>query len=249
VLLDPYRELGVDVDASRAQIIAAYRAAAKRLHPDARPGDAEAEERFKRVSTAYRVLADPVARARFDAQWRAEAVAAARGAGAQGAAPAPVVVPEAKTAPPPASERRSWLDPRHAGRFFAIGITCVLLGIAAAVWVVSLDRHDAALAARGVATRATVVEVGGARKLRFTTADGRVVTSAEPVKTGEGGAPVGAVVGVHYDRSDPTSIVEDTDHIGRDVTLWIVAAKLTIGGAILAGYAVRLRRRAAKQSP
>ena len=57
-LTDYYRELGVRSDASQAEIAATYRALAKALHPDARPTDPAAAERFKRVTVAYRVLAD-----------------------------------------------------------------------------------------------------------------------------------------------------------------------------------------------
>ena len=64
---DLYAELGVDDRASREQIVAAFRARAKSLHPDMNPGDAEAAEQFKTLGRAYQVLADPDARARYDA--------------------------------------------------------------------------------------------------------------------------------------------------------------------------------------
>ena len=50
--------------------------------------------------------------------------------------------------------------------------------------------------------------------------------ATEQVKTGEEQPPVGSAVAIHYDRNDPTSIVTDDSHTGRDVTLWIVAVKL-----------------------
>ena len=236
-MLDPYVELGVDVDASRDEIVAAYRAAAKRLHPDARPGDAAAEERFKRVAAAYRVLGDPEARARFDAEWRAAAAAGAPGA------------PAAPRVGRPTAPARFAFDARHARRLVVAGVVLALLGVAAAAWVISLERRDGALAARGVRAEATVVDVGGVRKLRFTTTDGRVVVATESVKTGDGEAAVGSTVGVHYDRTDPTTIVADADHTGRDVTLWIVAVKLVLGGLVLAGYGLRVRRRAPPAAP
>src|SRR5436190_16828525 len=64
---DLYAELGVARGATRDEISTAYRARAKELHPDARPGDATAAERFARVGAAYRLLGDPAARARYDA--------------------------------------------------------------------------------------------------------------------------------------------------------------------------------------
>jgi DnaJ-class molecular chaperone len=44
----------------------AYRTLAKELHPDVRPGDRAAEERFKRATAAFNLLSDPVLRGRFD---------------------------------------------------------------------------------------------------------------------------------------------------------------------------------------
>lgn len=63
---DPYSVLGVDKDASAAEIKKAYRRIAKDCHPDLKPGDAEAEEKFKAAAAAYDLLKDPETRARFD---------------------------------------------------------------------------------------------------------------------------------------------------------------------------------------
>ena len=63
---DPYAVLGVRVDATDAEIKAAFRERAKQCHPDLHPGDAAAAERFRRVSEARRVLLSASARARFD---------------------------------------------------------------------------------------------------------------------------------------------------------------------------------------
>ncbi len=63
---DPYHVLGVRRDATQEEIRAAYRKLAKELHPDLNPGDREAGEKFKAVSSAYDLLSDPEKRARFD---------------------------------------------------------------------------------------------------------------------------------------------------------------------------------------
>lgn len=63
---DFYRELGVSSDASGEEIKKAYRKLARELHPDANPGDAKAEGRFKSVSEAYGVLSDDKKRKEYD---------------------------------------------------------------------------------------------------------------------------------------------------------------------------------------
>lgn len=63
---DPYNILGVSKDASQSDIRKAYRNLAKELHPDINPGNAAAEERFKKVSSAYHLLNNPEQKARYD---------------------------------------------------------------------------------------------------------------------------------------------------------------------------------------
>ncbi len=63
---DPYSVLGVAKDATAAEIKKAYRRIAKECHPDLKPGDAEAEAKFKAAAAAYDLLKDPETRARYD---------------------------------------------------------------------------------------------------------------------------------------------------------------------------------------
>jgi curved DNA-binding protein CbpA len=63
---DLYEVLGVERTAQPEAIRAAFRVLVKKLHPDVNPDDDEAQEAFKRVSTAYRILGDPEKRMRYD---------------------------------------------------------------------------------------------------------------------------------------------------------------------------------------
>ena len=63
---DYYKILGVDKNADAKTIKKAYRELARRYHPDANPGNKEAEEKFKEISEAYEVLSDPEKRKRYD---------------------------------------------------------------------------------------------------------------------------------------------------------------------------------------
>lgn len=63
---DYYAVLGVPKDASAKDITKAYRKLARENHPDAKPGDAAAEERFKEISAAYDVLSDETKRREYD---------------------------------------------------------------------------------------------------------------------------------------------------------------------------------------
>jgi hypothetical protein len=226
---DLYEELGVAPDATRADIAAAYRARAKELHPDTQPTDAEAAAHFARVGAAYRVLSDPEERARYDASRLTPT------------APTIVVTRPAAAPTTPAKPRR--LSRRGARWCVWGGSALIVLGLVVGTFVFSLQRHDADLRADGIATTAVVIPVNGERRLEFETRDGTVVRATESVKTGEEAPAIGSRVRIHYDPDDPTSIVTDESHTGRDVTLWIVAVKFTLGGAVLMWLGARALRR------
>ena len=63
---DYYEVLAVDRNADEATIKKAYRVLAKKYHPDANPGDKEAEKKFKEASEAYAVLSDAEKRKQYD---------------------------------------------------------------------------------------------------------------------------------------------------------------------------------------
>lgn len=63
---DYYEILGVDKNADEAAIKKAYRALAKKYHPDMNPGDKDAEAKFKEASEAYAVLSDAEKRRQYD---------------------------------------------------------------------------------------------------------------------------------------------------------------------------------------
>ncbi|HET9080456.1 MAG TPA: DnaJ C-terminal domain-containing protein [Trebonia sp.] len=63
---DYYKTLGVPKTATAAEIKKSYRELARKYHPDANKGSADAEERFKAITEAYNVLSDEKQRKEYD---------------------------------------------------------------------------------------------------------------------------------------------------------------------------------------
>ncbi|WP_322761534.1 DnaJ domain-containing protein [Frankia sp. Cr2] len=83
-----YDVLGVQPSASPAQIVTAYRQAARRTHPDT----GGSESAFRLVNTAYQVLSDPERRRAYDRRLRSRSVGGPTG-------PAAPTRPAAPTGP------------------------------------------------------------------------------------------------------------------------------------------------------
>ena len=63
---DYYAELGVDKNASQKEIKKAFRALARKFHPDNNPDDSAAEARFKEINEAYDTLSNEETRKEYD---------------------------------------------------------------------------------------------------------------------------------------------------------------------------------------
>src|SRR5476649_1502026 len=64
--MDFYVILGLDRDATLADVKRAYKRLARRHHPDINPGDRMAAAQFRQIAEAYETLSDPERRRRYD---------------------------------------------------------------------------------------------------------------------------------------------------------------------------------------
>jgi DnaJ-class molecular chaperone len=66
VMKDFYQILGVQPNATEEEIKKAFRALAKKYHPDMHPDDATMEAKFKEINDAYAILSDSKKREKYD---------------------------------------------------------------------------------------------------------------------------------------------------------------------------------------
>ena len=64
--IDYYKILGIDKNATDADIKKAYRKLARKLHPDLNPNDKDAQQKFQQINEANEVLSDPEKRKKYD---------------------------------------------------------------------------------------------------------------------------------------------------------------------------------------
>ena len=65
MISDPYKVLGVSPNASDEEIKKAYRALAKKYHPDRNPGDKEAARKMQEVNAAYEQIKNPTSQQNY----------------------------------------------------------------------------------------------------------------------------------------------------------------------------------------
>jgi len=224
---DHYAVLGVRPSATRDEIALAYRAQVRLLHPDTGPVDPDAAEQFVRVATAYEVLTGPQ-RDEYDRARR-------RG---QVGRPQPSAGPGTRAAAPGRPAGAGHLSREGARRALWGGAALLVAGIVAAVVVTSLMVRDAHLRRNGNPAEATVVREGGEPRLVFETSDGEVIRTDVPDPK-SGNLSAGDRIDIRYERADPTRLVTQHSSVGRDITLWIMALKFLVVGAVLMAVGAR----------
>lgn len=240
--VDFYAVLGVEPTATAEEINLAFRELAKRLHPD-RVGDASAEaEEFKSVTAAYDVLGSDRLRRSYD---RVRIDAAPRSSRAGVATTAGVRA--AQTVAPTVATPRA-LAPnvvrRNGRRWIAAGVAVSLIGIFVAALIVHLQIDERTRRAGRVKTEAVLVVSSTRSDVRFTTASGEVVQVPEPTRVNPGSDANGQRITVLYRPDRPTDVIIDESTAARDITLWIVALKLLVGGPVFLGVGFRRLKQA-----
>jgi hypothetical protein len=238
--VDFYAVLGVEPTATTEQVASAFRSLAKQLHPDRVGASLEEGERFKSVTAAYEVLGDDRSRRNYD-QVRLEVApraAVATSAGTNGSTRASAATPAAL---------RPEIVRRNARRWLAAGVAVILLGLLAGALVLHLKADEQVRRAGRVKTDAVLLVSGTRRTVRFRTADGSVVQVPEPTRVNPGAQRDGQTITILYRADRPTDVIIAESTVARDITLWIVAAKLLVGGIVFLGVGIRRLRGLARQ--
>ena len=245
--VDYYAVLGVSPAATGEEIGVAFRALAKQLHPDRGEASESDAERFKAITAAYDVLGDERLRHSYDevrvgttAQHGGRADAAGTGRGN-----APTV---ARTRTAPATEQPAPLPAetvrRRAHRWIAAGIAVTIAGLVVSALIVHLQVGERQHRAGRIKTTATVVVAQTGNEVRFTTAGGSVVQVPEPNRVNPGTQRDGQAVEVLYRPDRPTDVLLLESTTARDITLWVVALKMLVGGPVFLGVGIRRLRQA-----
>ena len=227
--VDFYAVLGVAPTASSDEVGVAFRSLAKELHPDRVGAQASEVERFKSVTAAYEVLGDDRLRRSYD-EVRFDLAARTAAAARPAAVGADRGVVSASAGPKRAVDAK--LARRNGRRWLAAGIVVTLLGLLAASVVVRIQTNERSRRSGRVKTTATLVVSATARVVRFTTTTGEVVEVPEPARVNPGTQRNGQTITVLYRPDRPRDVIISESTVARDITLWIVAVKLLVGGIV-----------------
>lgn len=218
---DLYATLGVKQKASQVEISRQFKKLAKKYHPDLRPGDKRAEERFKEITAAYEVLGDPKARDRYDTDIRFSHTPSATVASS---GPRPEKYPTTE-------HYRQHLFKRAYFVRLGVGFGLMLIGL---ILVMRSNVFNTSVAvSRAQDVQATVVSLpeSPSEKALTYTLNGQSLSATLPNQYESRG--VGDVVDIYVDPDEPTDV-----HPGRksgtfSPTLAIVATLAFAGGFAL----------------
>lgn len=227
--VDYYEALGVRPDATDDEIARAFRALAKRYHPDVQGGPVtEQGERFRAIRDAYEVLSNP--RLRFDYD---DVYASVRRVDQR---PATSMPPSRRTG------MVRW-TPAKAVAAIAAGVACFVVGILFSVYTLGVQANDrAARAGRMKAVAVAELNARGTIDVQFVTAAAQTITIPEPRRINPGVLRPQDAITLLYDPARPTDVIVDETHFGRDFTYWFIAAKLVVCGPIIVVVGERRRR-------
>jgi hypothetical protein len=238
--VDYYAVLGVLPTATGEEIGVAFRALAKQLHPDRGEASESDAERFKLITAAYDVLGDERLRTSYD---EVRVGVANRPVRAHGN-----VATIAPTQATPATRQPAPLPPetvrRRAHRWIAGGIAVTIAGLVVAALIVHLQVAERARRAGRIKTTATVVVAATGNEVKFTTANGSVEQVREPDRVNPGTQRDGQPVEILYRADRPTDVLLVESTTARDITLWVVALKMLVGGPVFLGVGIRRLRQA-----